>query len=260
MTSGISPQVRASIAVANSGRLFLTPNPPNSLCVIDDFWFRYVADHHVLRTPTYTNRLVVRALGGVPDIRSTRVHPLAQAGDPPETKRAGQCTAIGLVKGEPFAPDERMRRLLAQAAALAAAAARALVYRPRDPRAYLYPGGTWLNAFLGGSYEFLRNHARLLDARAQFHYFATVITPAMGAARAGTGSAYAYTAMDSNHVMGRDTGGAELSFGPEPPPAGETTWVRTVPGKSFFAMPRLYGPLEAWFDRTWRPGDIEPLR
>ncbi|XVU26743.1 DUF1254 domain-containing protein [Actinoplanes sp. CA-054009] len=376
---------------ANSGSLFLTPNtettygsafldlkqagpvvienPRNSLCVIDDFWFRYVADlglagpdrgaggrylllppgydgqvpdgYHVLRTPTYTNWLVVRALGGVPDILKTQVYPLARAADPPPTRfenladkhfntvhandhtfydeidtliqeepagaldpeRAGQCAAIGLVKGTPFAPDDRMRRILAQAAPLAAAIARALVYKPRDPRAYVYPGGTWLYAFLGGSYEFLRDHARLLDARTQFHYFATVITPAMAAAQVGVGSAYAYAAMDSKHewldgsrsyrltlppgvparnfwsvdlydtqtrslletdnpypsIMGRDTGGAELYFGPEPPATGPANWIRTVPGKSWFAMLRLYGPLKTWFDKSWRPGDIEPL-
>ena len=22
---------------------------------------------------------------------------------------------------------------------------------------------------------------------------------------------------------------------------------------------RLYGPLEPWFDHTWKPGDIEPV-
>ena len=24
-------------------------------------------------------------------------------------------------------------------------------------------------------------------------------------------------------------------------------------------MARLYGPLQAWFDKTWRPGEIEPV-
>lgn len=33
----------------------------------------------------------------------------------------------------------------------------------------------------------------------------------------------------------------------------------TEPGKSWNVILRLYGPLEPWFDRTWRPGDIEPL-
>jgi hypothetical protein len=32
-----------------------------------------------------------------------------------------------------------------------------------------------------------------------------------------------------------------------------------VPGKNWFTLLRLYGPLEPWFDKTWVPGDIEPL-
>ena len=32
-----------------------------------------------------------------------------------------------------------------------------------------------------------------------------------------------------------------------------------MPGKKWFAILRLYGPLEPWFDKTWIPGDIEPL-
>ena len=37
------------------------------------------------------------------------------------------------------------------------------------------------------------------------------------------------------------------------------TGIQTVPGKKWFTILRLYGPLEPWFDKTWIPGDIEPL-
>jgi hypothetical protein len=30
-----------------------------------------------------------------------------------------------------------------------------------------------------------------------------------------------------------------------------------MPNKSYFAFMRLYGPLEPWFDKTWKPGDFE---
>ena len=36
-----------------------------------------------------------------------------------------------------------------------------------------------------------------------------------------------------------------------------TNWIQTVPGKGWFVALRLYGPLDAWFDQTWRPGDVE---
>ena len=43
-------------------------------------------------------------------------------------------------------------------------------------------------------------------------------------------------------------------------PAGkEKNWVQTIPGKGWNTLLRLYGPLQPWFDKTWRPGEIEPL-
>jgi hypothetical protein len=38
----------------------------------------------------------------------------------------------------------------------------------------------------------------------------------------------------------------------------ESNWVQTVPGKGWNTLLRLYSPLEPWFDKTWRPGEIEP--
>ncbi|AQA21583.1 hypothetical protein BTZ20_4557 [Rhodococcus sp. MTM3W5.2] len=117
---------------ANSGSLFLTPNtataygtmfidlrdgpvviepPTNSLCVVDDFWFRYVTDmgiagpdkgqggkylflppgytgdepdgYYICRTPTFTNWVVIRALDGIGAVKRSRVYRLSDAGAPP---------------------------------------------------------------------------------------------------------------------------------------------------------------------------------
>ncbi len=56
-----------------------------------------------------------------------------------------------------------------------------------------------------------------------------------------------------------DDGSVDLYFGPEPPEGKEANWIQTVPGKGWFAVLRIYGPLEPWFDRTWQPGDFESL-
>ncbi len=119
---------------ANSNSLFLTPNtettygttfldlrewgptvieaPPQSLCVVDDFWFRYVADmgipgpdrgaggkylflppgydgevpdgYFTYRTPTFSNWVILRALGGVPAMKQTKIYPLAELAAAPE--------------------------------------------------------------------------------------------------------------------------------------------------------------------------------
>ena len=33
--------------------------------------------------------------------------------------------------------------------------------------------------------------------------------------------------------------------------------MQTIAGKGWFVVFRLYGPLEQWIDKTWRPGEIE---
>jgi hypothetical protein len=58
-------------------------------------------------------------------------------------------------------------------------------------------------------------------------------------------------------LVANDDGSVDLYFAPEAPEGQEANWIQTVPGKGWFILLRLYGPLEAWFDKTWRPGDIE---
>lgn len=52
----------------------------------------------------------------------------------------------------------------------------------------------------------------------------------------------------------------DVWFGPTAPKDHEANWIQTLPGKGFNPMLRLYGPLESWFDKTWRPGEIELVR
>ena len=55
----------------------------------------------------------------------------------PETR--GLLAAIGIRKDKPFAPDERMQRILADAAAVGNATGRALALQPARPRRLLLP-------------------------------------------------------------------------------------------------------------------------
>jgi hypothetical protein len=57
-----------------------------------------------------------------------------------------------------------------------------------------------------------------------------------------------------------EDGSVVLYFGPElPEGAPESNWLRTVPGKGWFTLFRLYSPTEAFFDQSWRPGDFEKI-
>ena len=55
-------------------------------------------------------------------------------------------------------------------------------------------------------------------------------------------------------------GSYDVYFGPNLPEDKETNWLQTVTGKSWFAILRMYGPLEAWINKTWRPGEIELIK
>jgi hypothetical protein len=57
-----------------------------------------------------------------------------------------------------------------------------------------------------------------------------------------------------------DDGSIDLYFGPEAPAGMEANWTQTIPGKGWFSLLRLYSPTEAWFDKTWRPGEIELVK
>lgn len=54
-------------------------------------------------------------------------------------------------------------------------------------------------------------------------------------------------------------GAVDIYFGPKAPER-KANWIQTVPGKGWNTILRLYSPLEAWFDKTWRPGEIELIK
>ena len=54
-----------------------------------------------------------------------------------------------------------------------------------------------------------------------------------------------------------DDGSITVYFGPKAPAGKESNWVQTLPDKSFNLLYRMYGPLEPWFDKTWKLGDFE---
>src|SRR5271165_2233950 len=55
-------------------------------------------------------------------------------------------------------------------------------------------------------------------------------------------------------------GSNDIYFGPKAPQGKEGNWVQTVPGKGWFIILRLYGPLEPWFDKTWQPREVELVK
>ena len=57
-----------------------------------------------------------------------------------------------------------------------------------------------------------------------------------------------------------EDGSYDVYFGPEPPEGKQGNWLQTIPGKSWFVALRMYGPLEPWINKTWRPGEVELIQ
>jgi hypothetical protein len=52
-------------------------------------------------------------------------------------------------------------------------------------------------------------------------------------------------------------GSYDIYFGPRAPPGKEKNWIETVPQKGWFVLMRFYGPLQPFFDKSWKPDDVE---
>ena len=52
-------------------------------------------------------------------------------------------------------------------------------------------------------------------------------------------------------------GSYDVYFAPKAPAGKDGNWVQTIPGKSWFTILRMYGPMEPWIDKTWRPSEVE---
>jgi len=55
-------------------------------------------------------------------------------------------------------------------------------------------------------------------------------------------------------------GSLDLYFGPTAPAGHEKNWLRTVPGKGYFILLRLYSPKQSFFDKTWKPDDVVKMK
>ncbi len=67
----------------------------------------------------------------------------------------GQLAAIGIVKGKPFNPDARMKKILTDAAAVGNAAGRIFNWRAAEiPGWSVYPNSMWANMLWEGGYDF----------------------------------------------------------------------------------------------------------
>jgi hypothetical protein len=128
---------------------------------------------------------------------------------------AGQLAAIGIVKGKPFTPDARMRKILTDAAAVGNAAGRVLNWRPSESLAWnYYPDSSWANMLWQGGANFETpppmitkeglfqplpsTGARTLDSKTAFYYAYTLDSPGMIMRLPRVGSQYLMGFLDGD--------------------------------------------------------------
>jgi hypothetical protein len=132
-----------------------------------------------------------------------------------DVELAGELAAIGIVHGKPFAPDERMKKILTDAAAFGNATGRALNWRygMKHPDWAYYEGSQWGSMLWEGGANFETppplfedgmfkplppTGARTLDSRTAFYYGYTLDSPGMIMRIPGVGSQYLMAFADAS--------------------------------------------------------------
>jgi hypothetical protein len=220
----------------------------------------------------------------------------------------GFFASIGIEKGKPFNPDDRMKKILADASVVGDATARAIAFSIRQKESYFYENSAWRNLFLGGTIFETTPGVLNFDGYVFLYFVGIGLSPAEDIKMIGKGSQYALAFVDAsgnpldgskNYALHLPPGipvnnfwsvinydyqtrsmlqtdqkypmvssqnidlivnpdrSVDVYVGPKAPEGKENNWIQTIPGKGWFTMLRLYGPLEPWFDKTWRPGEIE---
>ena len=258
--------------------------PPSVLGFIDDAWFQYVVDfgnagpdrgqggkflilppgydgevpdgYHVARSQTHGNWVAWRGFqvdGSTgPAIDATkeqfRIYPLSQKDNPPK---------MNFIQGRyDFLMDGA--RLL-------------------DSRIYMHfyatgitPAMAIRNVGKGSQYAiaYLDSEKRQLDGGKTYRIHLPPNVPAKdfwsftlydNQTRSMLQTDQRFPGLDNNQegLKQNPDGSYDIYFGPEPPTGWENNWLQTVPGKGWNTIFRLYGPLESFYDQTWKPGDPE---
>jgi hypothetical protein len=222
----------------------------------------------------------------------------------------GMLASLGIEKGKPFEPDQRMKSILERAskAGLNYMETQAFADRTDESVIKVYSDRQWEWVYLGDDPDFEYATFMNLEARSRWFYQATGASPAMVKKSLGVGALYWLGHRDSsgNYLNGSDTyklsiptnvpgqlfwsitvyntdrrsmiwtdqnqaalrslfedfkqnqdGSIDLYFGPQAPDGFEGQWIKTEPGKDWFAYWRIYGPTQEAFDKSWKLKDFE---
>jgi hypothetical protein len=146
-----------------------------------------------------------------------------------------------------------------------------------DARTYFYYTGTGVSPAMmvkmvgtGSQYAFTEHDSRghYLDGAENYRlhlppnipakdFWSIVVYDPQTRSLLQTDQRFPSTGSQKKGIVINPDNSVDIYFGPVAPPGRENNWIQTIPGKGWFTILRLYGPLEPWFDQTWRPGEIE---
>ena len=178
----------------------------------------------------------------------------------------GLLAAVGIVQGEPFEPDARMRKILEEAVEVGNATARTVTFSARPEEGFaFYPDSAWESALFVGGYEFLDPPPQITADGVRSAPRATApassipaptsstwppgITPAMCMRLTGIGSQYIYGLRDAKASSSKATTTTASIFPPD------------IPDSRFWSMIALRppDPLDAPVRSTHAPRR-QPIR
>ena len=115
----------------------------------------------------------------------------------------GRLATLGIEKGKPFKPDQRMQGIFDTAAKQGVAMSRAIVYASRDPEIKYWPNRHWEKMFIRNT-EFVDDGHNDIDARTLWHYQAICVSPNLLSTTAGVGTSYltAFRDKDGAYLLG----------------------------------------------------------
>jgi hypothetical protein len=91
------------------------------------------------------------------------------------------------------------------------------------------------------------------------HFWSVIVYDNQSRLMIRTGQPWPSVHSQCNKLQVNPDGSVDVWFGPDPPAGKEGNWVKTKPGKGWYMILRLYYPTELWFDKTWRPEEIEEV-
>jgi hypothetical protein len=140
----------------------------------------------------------------------------------------GELAVLGIVKGKPFTPDDRMKRILEQAAQMANDQMRVQSLADRRPDRIVWPdrkSWEWVSLIPGNGTFNTANYVDI-DARGIWFWQATFESPAMFRRQAGGGSVYWFAARDKTGAFVDGGNSYKLTI-PQPVPVS-LFWSITV--------------------------------